>query len=206
MIEILSGITESMRHSKQYLDDLQEASIKVSGNKNSPPLPQIVEIRQDLQLYWAQVANFMQVEYYQTVNEVACLQDATGPTDLISATQQLEASAEECSLKAEALVGQHDAFMRSFGAGNLRFLGSDALIASFMQACGDLRAGLIDLLDLIEKQREACAAYQTRVRTNYKSAMLDEFTLLGKQWKVYAAKAKETYSHINKLSHDIMPA
>jgi hypothetical protein len=204
MIEILSGITESMEHSKQYLDDLQEASIKASGNKKSPQLPQIVQIRQGLHLYWAQVAKFMQDEYFQTLGLVARLQDVTGPTDLISAIQDLEVSAEKCSVKAKALVGQHDAFMQAFSTRNIRFRGSDVLTVSFTQACDALRGRLIDLLGLIEKRREACATYQTTARTHYKDSMLDEFARLGKQWQPYAAKAKETHSNINKLSNDLV--
>ena len=193
-----------MKNSKQYLDDLQEASIKAAGKKKNPPqLPQIVEIRRSLHLYWDEVANFMQVECYQTVNEVACLQDAKEPSQLIGAIKELEISGKKCSVKAKALVGQHDAFIRSFTARNIRFQGSDGIIARFTQACGALRAGLIDLFGLIEKQRQACAAYQTTASTNYNPAMLVEITRIGKQWKLYAVNTRETYTHIHKLSEDM---
>ena len=204
MIEILSGITESMRRSKQSLDDLQEASSKASGNKSSLHLRQLIEIRQGLQIYWSQVANFMQVECFQTVNAVIDLQDTNGPSDLMIAIQRVANEAEDCSLKAKTLVKQDEAFMQIFRARNIRFPGSNALTANFMHACDSLRAGLIDLLGLIDKQREACAAYQEAARAHYRSSMLDEFKLLGKQWQPYAGKAKETHSNIKKLSNDIV--
>jgi hypothetical protein len=82
--------------------------------------------------------------------------------------------------------------------------GSDAIIASFKQACGSLRAGLVDLLALIEEQYQACATYQTAVRTNYKPSMLSEFPPLVKEWTPYASKMRETWAQVTRLSDDII--
>jgi hypothetical protein len=205
MIAILSRITESTKDSKQYLEDLQEASINAYGRKKySPQLPQIVQIRQDLHLYWGDVANFLRVECFQTAHRVVGLQIVKRPSELITALGELQAEAENCSFRGKALVGQHDEFIRSFTARNIRFPGSDATTASFTRACGSLRAGLIDLLVLIEDQCQACATYERMVRTDYRPAMLDEFTLLGKEWRPYAVKTRETYSYVKTLSDDII--
>jgi hypothetical protein len=190
-----------MRNSKRCLDDLQEA-INAVGKKNPPQLLEIAKIRQRLHRYWGDVANFMQVEGFQTTKEVVGLQYAEGPSQLITALGQLKAKVEGCRVKAEVLVGQHDEFIRFFGERNLRF--RNPIIASFTQACRALRAGLVDLLTLIKEQCKACATYEITVRAGYKPIMLDRFARLGKEWKPYVAEAKETHKHIKKLSDDII--
>jgi hypothetical protein len=146
----------------------------------------------------------MQVECFQSVSEVARLRDATGPADLILAIQQLDISAEKCGVEAKNLVNQHDAFMRSFKARKIRFRGIEAPIALFTQSCDSLRAGLMDLHDLIDTQRNACAAYQATARATYKASMLGEVVRLGNKWQPYADKAKETHLKIRKLSNQIV--
>jgi hypothetical protein len=202
MIAILSRIIESMEESKRCLDNLQGASTKIHDNKN---LPLLHQTRQDLRFYWTDVGDFMQTECIQTANKVVGLQDAKAPSQLLVALGELKAEAEKCSLRARALVDRHDEFIRSFTARNIRFRGSDAIIANFKRACGQLRAGLIDLRALIDQQCQACATYQKTVQTNYKPAMLGEFTSLGKQWRPYEAKLLETYVQIRTLSDDIEP-
>ena len=192
-----------MKNSKQSLDDLQEASIKAGGEK-PPQLPQIVQIRRYLHHYWGEIATFMQEEGFQTANQVVCLQDMKGPAELIIALEELKTKVEECSVKAKALVAQHDEFIRFFGQRNIPFHGSDPIITSFTEACGALRAALIDLLGLIENQCEACAAYQTTAHTNYTPAMLEELIVFGKEWNPYVAKAKQTHAHLKKLSEYII--
>jgi hypothetical protein len=204
MIEILSGVTESMKASKRYLDDLQQASIKAYGKrKNSPHLTQIVEIRQALQAYWRAVANFMADECYETASKVLDLQDTIVPTQLIAVLSELEVLAENFCFKAKALIRQQDVLIEFFGAPNVRLPKGDAM-TGFMLACGALRTGLIDLLALIEEQCQACATYQTTIRTNYNPTMLDGFILLGKEWGPYVSKINETWAEIQKLSDDII--
>jgi len=186
---------------KLYLDDLQEASIR--KKKKSPQLPQIVQIRQQLHTYWGGIANFMQIECYQTVKTVINLQDVKGPVDLITAIESLEAEGKNCSMHAKRLVGQHDQFVQFFPRRNIRFPGSDTIIANFMQACAALRAALVELSALIDKQWRACAIYKTRARSNYTPALLNEITLLGKQWQPYRTKINETHGDARKLSNDI---
>jgi hypothetical protein len=199
MSTILSNITQSVRDSKKSLDDLQEVS-----SKKKNPL-QLVEIRQSLHLYWANVANFMQIECYQTTNKVVSLQDATLPSELITALEELKAEAERCIIQARTLVGQHDEFIRFFRTRvrAVPLAESDALVAGFTSACAALRAGLIDLLDLIDNQRKACSTSQAAARTNYTPAMLEEFVALGKEWKPHVTKANETYIQLKTLSNDI---
>jgi hypothetical protein len=201
MSTILSSITQSVRDSKKFLDDLQEASIEVSSKKKKNPSQpiQILEIRQQLHFYWGNVANFMQIECYQTANKVVGLQDAESPYQLITALAELKTAAEECIVQAKTLVGQHDAFIQFFRTHAVHLPRSDA-VASFTNGCGALRAGLVDLLALIEKQRRACATSQT---TNYTPARLEEFIALGEEWKPHVTKVNETYIRLKSLTNDI---
>jgi hypothetical protein len=193
-----------MRDSKQYLDDIHNASIKAYGKKKNPPqLPQIVQMRQHLHLYWEHVANFMQIECYQTTNKVVDLQSAEGAAQLITALKELNDEADKCIIQVNTLIGQHDEFIRFFRAQNIEFHGSNAIISSFTQECGVLRAGLMDLLTLIGQQGQICATYETMARTNYTPAMLKKSIDLGKEWKPHATKAKETYIQLKKLSDEI---
>ena len=203
MIAILSSITGSMKDTMKSLDDLQQASIKAYGKKkkNPPQLTQIVEIRQTLQVYWRDIAKFMKEECYQTANKVRDLQEAGGTAGLIEALQRLETAAEKCSDDAKVLVGQHDEFIQFFGTRGLRLSASDPVMASFTNACEDLRTGLIDLDALIEEQRQACATG----RKNYRPAMLETFKRVGEEWNDYVKKIKEISAHIKRFSDDIGP-
>jgi len=203
MSTILSSITQSVRDSKKLLDDLQEVSIKASSKKKN--LPQLVEIRQSLNLYWGNVANFMQNECYQTANEFALIQEPKLPSELITALEESNAVAKDCTIQAKTLVGQHDEFIRFFmtRARAVPLAESGAFLAGFMSACGALRAGLIDLLALVDKQRQVCTTFQTMARTNYTPAMLEEFNAFGKEWRPHVTKVKETYIQLRTLSNDI---
>jgi hypothetical protein len=180
------------------LDDLQ--AVKASSKKNPP---QLVEIRQSLHLYWGNIANFMQIECYQTTNKVVGLQDARLPSELITALGELKAEAEHCITQAKTLVGQHDEFIRFFRTRTraVPLAENEAFVAGFMSACGDLRAGLIDLLALIDMQRRACTA----ARTNYTPAMLQECIALGRGWRAHVTKVNEAYIQLKTLSTDIKP-
>jgi hypothetical protein len=205
MITILPIITDSMCDAKHRLDGLQQASITADRKrKKSPQFPQIVQIRQELHLYWISLADLLRDACFQIANRVRDLQYVKRPSQLLEALAELKTQAEKCISKAKALIAQHDEFIRCFRARNIRLPGSDGIVTNFTQACGSLRAGLIDLLALIEEKSGACAAYHTAVRANYTSAMLEEFTLLGKEWGPYALKAKETSAQVYKLCDDII--